>query len=649
MSLPVAVPAAISAIKALVKFTDRLDVIRSLTAATESLPFALPPAPTDDEPHIDEMVAFYREDRGRLILEIRDLKASFEFLMQGDPRRPGVDVFNARGRLLKAYYDATGVRPKTMGPSEERLIAAAPDREMRLAYYVVESHRLSRNPELTRILITAADTILEFGAENAALFTADLRGQKVLATFLEEFAGKSDFDDDSADRILRRLLGSTVAAAIEHYGEYTAKPALGPLFAALADVREDLGDDFVASIISADGFERVLGTYLIHTARDPSFITRDEVLADVLGAVLTKIGTDLDEILRDPRALTGVFETALISAADHVPQILERKLDGRPLLATVLGSVAGAIANARSGDPLFDRIVDGRLLGEVYRSVLEAVAADPSLVGVESDADQLAARLISGLAGALSRQDLRHLSTETLRELGIEGLRILAEHPRLAGSNDFATSVLGAAFAAAARLLEAGARPEDLVEVAEAALAAAAENLALLSMDARLAAVLSEFGRQIAEAGLHATLGTESRKALLLAVLDAVIANPVIWDDFAEADLVRPLAEAVVAGLKNDPTRLVGGPVLVASLHRVLIAAARRGRRIVEQDVDTDQLRSLLAAALERARDEIGRSIDAETLPRFLERVILAFLESPTNINDPQALDDLFTSTLLAA
>jgi hypothetical protein len=86
----------------------------------------------------------------------------------------------------------------------------------------------------------------------------------------------------------------------------------------------------------------------------------------------------------------------------------------------------------------------------------------------------------------------------------------------------------------------------------------------------------------------------------------------------------------------------------VPSLSRILIAAARRGRVLIEGEVEPDTLRLLLAASLARAEKEVGRTIDAETLPDFLERVVTRFLGDPVEIGDA-GLNALFDEVLEAA
>src|SRR5262245_34689924 len=106
MPFPLAIPFALSAIQALVRFRGRVDTILSLNEAAVDLPFALPPPPQDIAPHIDPMVAFFRTPVGEPILDLRGLRAEFE-LVAADPHAPALQ--DPRDRLLDLYFKANDV------------------------------------------------------------------------------------------------------------------------------------------------------------------------------------------------------------------------------------------------------------------------------------------------------------------------------------------------------------------------------------------------------------------------------------------------------------------------------------------------------------------------------------------------------------
>jgi len=109
-------------------------------------------------------------------------------------------------------------------------------------------------------------------------------------------------------------------------------------------------------------------------------------------------------------------------------------------------------------------------------------------------------------------------------------------------------------------------------------------------------------------------------------------------------NLVQPLVQAIIQGLATDPTRLLSGPVLVGAIGQVLQAAARRGQQLINQAVKSDDIKKLLTLALTRANQEIGKTVDGENLPAYLERVVAAFLDAPFVLTDPPSA--AFTSLI---
>ncbi len=644
MPLPISVPLAMSAIQALLRFREQVDTILSLNEAAAPLPFALPAAPTDDAPHLQDMLDFFKADQGQMILSLRGLEDDFALVL-ADPTSISPAVNGALGRLFPLYYEAAGVQPTFLGPVDPqasgKAIQGLSTPEMRLAYYAVQSQRLSRNPALVRVLLVTADTLLEFAGQNANLFIANPQTRSLVANLLDEFAGKRDFDDEGVEEIFKSLLGSTVLAFANNPGSLANKPALKALFAALGNVRDSLGNDFVARIISVDGFERLIAAYATEVAKDPSFITNNDLAAQVLTATLTQIGKNFPQIVNDPKALLGVLEVGLGAAAANVSGILQSSLGGTPLLAAVLSGVLKQVGALGQSNQLFAQIANGKIIPDIYKTTLLAIAANPIKFANQSDVEKFISDLIAGLANALSQQELSKLfTTDTLKVIASESLSVLAADPQfIAGNNQFATQLLAAVFKASATAVADGLTRDDLIDIAEAAIRAAASNVALLNLNVQLAAVIVSIGNAIAASGLQQLANAQGRKALLLAALQAVAANPAVWGQLQGKNLIQPLTQAILQGLATDPTHLLSGPVLVDAVSRILLAAMRRGQQLIDQNVKPDDLKKLLTMALDQASKEIGQNIDGENLPAYLERVVAIFITSPFALTDALAPD----------
>jgi hypothetical protein len=648
MPLPIDPSLAISAIQALLRYRDQVDTILSLNEATAGLPFALPPAPTEDAPHLQDMLKFFNEDRGKMILQLQNMEGDFNLVAPNPTAITPPAIIGARNRLFKLYYDAAGVQPNILGPADPptsvKKIQGLSTPDQRLAYYIVDSQRLSHNTALARVLLATSDTLLEFVGANASLFFANKQTQAMVTSLIDEFTQGGDFDDQGAEVIFKRLLGvSIVAFANNPPGDLGAQPALKALFAALADVRKNLGndgDDFVAGLISVKGFEELIAAYAGEVAKDPSFITNNDLAQHVLTATLTQISKDFPKLTSDPdraKALLGVLEAGIGAAAADLAPLLQKDLGDHTLLAAVFAAVLNKVSTLASGNQLFT----GQVLPDLYKVTLQAVAASPDLVGDQNKIAQFASDLIAGLANALSEVPPSNLfTTETLKALASESLTVLAADPEfLAGNNQFATKLLAAVFKAGATAIGDGLTKDDLIDIATAAIKASADNIGLLKLDDKLAAVITAAGDALAAAGLKQLLNTQGRKALLFKVLQAIAANPTVWGDLQGANLVQPLVQAILQGLANDPKHLLSGPVLVDAISRILQAAVRRGQQLIDQKVTSDQIKKLLTAALDRATQEVGKTVDGENLPAFLERVVAAFLDKPFAITDPPSAD----------
>jgi len=634
-----AIPLVISAIKALIRYRDRVDTILSLNEAATGLPFRLPPAPDDRIAHLDSMIAFGQTRTGEIALELRGLSDAYRRVRQAKEQGSQIPAQDALD-CIALYFEAAAVEPTSFGPGGDGDLRArassGPSEEMRLAYFVVESHRLSRNPALTRVLLATADTLLEVAGENAGFFVSNPRTRGIVESLLNEFAVKRDFDDDSAEMIFRRLLGAAAVAAIENREQLSDAPALQALFGALADVRTDLGDEFVARLVTRDGFERLVAGYATQVASDPSFLTKHELARSAISATLRELAQSFPRIAQgDPEAVFAVLEAGIAVAAAHVPAILETELAGRPLSTAILRELARSVETQAASNALFENVARGRIFGELYRVALSAVAASPEELATEAGLPAFAAELAAGVASTLVQTPIREtFGTETFRELVAGSLQVMARHPdAVVRDHQFGAKVISAVFAAAAPAVRDGLRKDDVLEVVDAALAAAGGNAALLGLDERLEAVLEALGGALASEGLRGLLDRESRKQALLVAVRAVAANPQVWGDFARSDQVQPIALGIAEGLASDPTKLLSGPVLVEALRRCLQATARRGGVIVAGHVGDGALRMLLSEALTAARAEVGRSIDGENLPEFVERVLLGFLAAPFDLD----------------
>jgi len=639
---------ALVAVTALLRYRERVDEILALNEAKRSLPFQLPPAPRKVDEHFQPMLAYFASsDVGRAALVLHGLTQAYDAVCTA----PGPPPQNEVNRLFHLYFELAEIRPRLLAPnaSDEELQQAAgtgPSEQMRLAYYVVESHRLSRNPALTRLLLAAADTLLETLGQNAGLFLSNPKTRAFVETLLDEFAVKHDFDDEGAERIVKRLLGSAAIAAFEQRGRIPEQPALKALAGAFGDVYAELrkdpavdAADFLVGLTTERSFDRLVSTFLTNVAGDPSFLSSELVAREVVAATLKDVAKNVPAIRKDPKALLGSLEVALAVGADHVDPILRRELGGKPLATAVLGALAAAVGEDARANDLFARVASGEIVADLYAIALRTVAANPGSLETEAQLGPFATGLVTSFAGALSDTSLRDaLGVETLRAVVSRSLAALAAHPELlARDHAFAGRVLEETLRAVAPLVADGVTLDDLLGVVEEALRASAENADQAGLAEPFGAVLSALVRSFAASGLRALLGSEGRSEALRGALHAVLANPALWRGLAHDGHVGAVIDGLVSASMGAGALPLSAPARVELLQRCLLALAQHGASLLDGKLEPGDLGVLVSKALEAARAQLGRGLDLDLVPELAGAALALYLGRPFSLHPLEA------------
>lgn len=656
MPLPVfAIPLALSAIKALLKYRRRIDEILSAQETTAELPFLLPPAPVDDKPYWNVIAQYFEPKEGALkndaaqaLLLVKNLQTDYE-KFANDVKSGKPPDYEVRKKLYNLYCEACGKPVDVVGPSYPTAYldtGSSPD--MILAYYVVSSQRFSQNTAVTRIILATADTLLEVAGQNAGLFISNKKTRTIVETLINEFAVKRDFDDEKSELILKALLGSAIVAVAENPGKLAEKPALKSLFSAIGDVRKELGDDFVAKIISHEGFNALASSYLTHVAEDASFITKDEFFKSVLSQTLLELGNKFVTIQKDPKVILGVLEVALTASAANVDGILNRKFGDKPLLIAVLSAVADQIEQLGKDNQLIRSIGSGTLFPTVYSTALKAIEANPFLINDVIKTKDYVGSLLAGLAGVLDNyKPGTQPSSELLKNIVVKSLNILSTQPDFLGKNQkFTNTILAAVFKAGAQVGSDGFSIDDLLAVIQEAIKVATGNIGLVKMDDKYAALIESFGIALGQHDIRKLLAPEGLKDTMSVFLKIIAANPAIWNGLHEKNLVQPIVNDVLSALSNDPTNLLSGPRLVSAIHQIFIVLARQGNMFLNGNITPDAINELLKNALIRAQSEIGNSIDGGNLVGFLVQVLKTYIQIPFPITKIQDIENLLSDVL---
>ncbi len=530
------IPVAISAVQSLIRYRVRVDHILAVKKTSDALPFTLPPLPKVNFEHTSLMAEYFNTEQGQLLLDAANMSGTFVDFRSGSPRR----TMKKTTDLLKLYYRTTGGRPKssvTRGGSSLNSNA-----ERVLAYYMVDSYRLSASSATTRILLATADILTEFAGNNAAAFISNPKTASIVTTLLREFAARHDFNEQSLDNVFKKLLGSAVIAVLDNKDSLPDHPALLVLYSALGDVRQKKGkngDDFIAKIISAEGFQSVVSSYLTTTSRDPAFMEmlaklsgsesldepKRKLIREVFGATLTSLGEDFQDVLEDPAKLTGVLEAAVTTAAKNANGVIRVLGDEKPLLSVVLEAVASRVTSRKN---LFDSIGSGELLGAMYKASLEAVAANPKAMITQLDVNTTVEKIVAGLAQELSRSSLTTTLEGLKNEKGLplvsqlvsRAIQVLGENPQvLMGNNDFGNAMIGSVLEAGADLIRDGLDVDDLLKVARLGINSATDNLEFAKMDHQLRTLLQTVGKLVSSGNIKEKLTTtENRRDTCISV-----------------------------------------------------------------------------------------------------------------------------------
>ena len=639
------IPVAISAVRSLIRYRVRVDQILAVKKTSDALPFTLPSLPKVNFEHTSAMTEYFKSEQGQLLLDAANMSGTFADFESGRPRR----TMKKTTDLLKLYYRTTDGRLKS--PASRTGLDFNPNAEKALAYYMVDSYRLSTNSATTRILLATADNLMEFAGDNAAVFISNPKTGSIVTTLLREFAARHDFNEQSLDSVFKKLLGSAVIAALDNKESLPDHPALLVLYSALGDVRQKMGkegDNFIAKIISAEGFQSVVSSYLTTTATDPAFLEmlanlsgtkkldepKRKLVREVFGATLITLGKDFQDVLEDPTKLTGVLEAAITTAAANANGIIRVLGDEKPLLSVVLETVASRVASRKN---LFDSIGSGELLGAMYKASLEAIVENTKTIVTQLDVNQTVEMIVAGLAEELSRDSLKTTLEALKNEKGLplvsqlvsRGIQVLGENPQvLVANNAFCNAVMGSVLEAGADLIRDGLQVEDLLNVARVGIKSAASNLEFAKMDDQLRTLLPTVGKWISIGDVKAKLATtENRRDALLLLLQAVASNPKVWGNFSQRKLAQSIVTGILDGLTKDPTNLLTGPVMVEAFKQSLRAISRRGTLFLQHENVSKEVEAVLAKILEAADLEIGRSMTSEDIPEFLSRILFTFLK----------------------
>ena len=654
--IALSLPLVFSAIRATLRYRDRVDRVLSLATAAQGLPFALPPMPVDMKPFREEMRAFFRSGEGLTILVLHGLAERFAQLdaqLTGGQGITDPTLLQSFDQCTELYRRARSIGPFLLQPELKdpamlaRYAATGPGDDARLAYFVVESDRLSRNTTLARLVLTTVDTLLEYLGENANTFIANPRTRGWVEGVVQAFAGQ-DFDDTSVRDLFRDLLAAGVASLLDQTQSLPLKPWVAALCSAINETRRELaqqanGDgarayDALMRLFGEQGLERLANSLVVRAAEQTALSTDSDLLRRVLRAGLQEIARARDaqggfvDLFANEAARHRVLEALIEAGLGGTQGVLARiAADGRPFSAAVLTALVDAVRTEAANRQLFAEIAQGEIAGELYAVALAAIATNGQALANESGIPALVADLVAALAAELSAApSVGKLERVARNRLVAAALEVLAQHAQvLVAEHNYASPIVAAVVDAAAAGAADGFTATDLQQVLGAALQTLVDHVRLALLNKAQAAALAALTAALAGAPAGVRKAA-ARRALLMSVLTAVAANPKILADATALQRLPMLAKAVLTAMLQAQAReLLSDSDVLAGFDAVLLSASRRVRVFIERAEAIADLEALLRQSLTLIEQELGRSIDQPLLPRALEQVAQAYCKAP--------------------
>lgn len=638
MILPGNASLVLSVVQQIIKLGGRLDrLMAQKTAAQAQLVLGIPTVRVDNLP-------------AQCALALQQLNAT----AGQDPDPFGADraTFTAEAANPTAVFDQLflkyfpeEVAKTTFNPDAAylaQLQAAFPsvdwsDLSVRIAAFSLSAGPSNQQIGYTgRVALAVADTLLEFGAENTALFVRDPKLQGVVQSVLQRFAGQDWSSFTSWNPLLQTAISVTLNSALDAAKQLPSQnPWLDATLDALVKARDasPTPDNFLLGLLQGKGVPLLLSQGLLVAADRldaSSAASFKQVAADVLRAAAPLIQNSanptLGQFFQDHWG--DLLRAGLSSVEKHGSTLLA---PGQPLLSGVLTAMVGQLAQTPNS-----QFLSSDTLYRLADAAIDTVAANPAQLATLTSAPWLQQFLA---AAATSAQQLtaHNLFTRAAADaLLADALGVLAKNPGLVVNGNPATLTLASsifsALAAVPNLTTAGTR--TLGETAlRAALTSLAQNPQLVST--QFAPVVTAVATQLAGWVGAGSITSEQAAALASAVIDAISRNPQLY-----AGATAGVAQAVLSAVQSVfPASSAWTPrLLVATAHETLLAYARTGSSAGAPTVAT-QIQQLvaqvLASGLQVAQTQLGQTTDLDGIPAALGGLVAQALRGDLTALDP--------------
>ena len=168
------------------------------------------------------------------------------------------------------------------------------------------------------------------------------------------------------------------------------------------------------------------------------------------------------------------------------------------------------------------------------------------------------------------------------------------------------------------------------------ALDAISDNPVLL--DKPYVSVLAGFAGKISQLVADKSITGIQAADIISAGTEAIMSNPALFIEL-EKKLAEGVVDAVVKAAEKDPSHLLYGTILVASIDQLLDLAARQGRLLIGDGTlqeMTDRLTDIITAGLTRAEAELGRTLNLPALPIVISKLVATAVKGELATINPE-------------
>lgn len=626
----------LSAVQQLVKLGNRIDtLIATRTAVQADLVLNMPRLRLDNLALQTDMVRHALDDtRNQQPDPFGADRAAFEALL-GAPGGPDA-TFDP---LFKKYFPdqfTTLISPD--GAYLTSLQAAFPTLDWtqpgtRIAALALaagsDPKQISYN---ARIAFAVADTLLEFGSQNTALFVGDKKLQGIVQSVLEHFAQPDWAGFTTWNPLLQTALKTTLNAAFDVAEKLPDdNPWLQGTLDALAQARADAAnpDDYLLGLLQGEGVPLLFSKGLLIAGEklgSASTSSYKQVVADVLkeAAPILKDATNpnLAQFFKDHWA--DLLRAGLTSIDKHGDTLINTTT---PLLSSVLKGMVKQLAATPgaqflSGDTVY-QLTDAAISAVVANSgQLTTLTSQPwadFLTAVAKSAQQLTAKNL--------------FTTEAADAILRDAIGVVGKYPSLIVSGKgLPATLIGSIFTAVAALPNLSARTVGETALRTALTTVAADpNLATTAFGPVVTAVATQLAADVGTGKITA----DQAAGLASVAIAAVARNPQIY-----AGAKNDIAGAVVTAVQKvfPAGAQWTARMLVQAADQALLAVGRNGAAKVKTSTAaqlTDFVTTILDAGLKTAINELGNSTDLDGIPPVLGGLIGQVLQGKLTAVDP--------------